>query len=219
MQYSSESAEEEWQYFCCLLLHDVSCGSSLRDRDHQTDLCLLKKSSANLSYVKCFPNKRAMLSLACDRVSGCFLCEKARKIFLFLNYHKVSVWWSQLLCQELSLRSCCFQYSSPLILCSSPLAGGSTPPGITAPAVPSIPSPIGVNGFTGLPPQANGQPAAEAVFANGIHPYPGKPDHCHAHSLLHPYQGNVCSISYFRRIIPCTRQCVLVSKTVAAFKP
>lgn len=52
--------------------------------------------------------------------------------------------------------------------------GGSTPPGITAPAVPSIPSPIGVNGFTGLPPQANGQPAAEAVFANGIHPYPGK---------------------------------------------
>jgi len=57
---------------------------------------------------------------------------------------------------------------------SSPTAGGSTPPGITAPAVPSIPSPIGVNGFTGLPPQANGQPAAEAVFANGIHPYPGK---------------------------------------------
>uniref|UniRef100_A0A8B9XR79 Uncharacterized protein n=1 Tax=Bos mutus grunniens TaxID=30521 RepID=A0A8B9XR79_BOSMU len=51
---------------------------------------------------------------------------------------------------------------------------GSTPPGITAPAVPSIPSPIGVNGFTGLPPQANGQPAAEAVFANGIHPYPAQ---------------------------------------------
>uniref|UniRef100_H2NW81 CUGBP Elav-like family member 4 n=1 Tax=Pongo abelii TaxID=9601 RepID=H2NW81_PONAB len=41
--------------------------------------------------------------------------------------------------------------------------------GITAPAVPSFPSPIG-NGF-GIPPQA-GQPAAEAVFANGIHPYP-----------------------------------------------
>uniref|UniRef100_A0A8B9I635 RRM domain-containing protein n=1 Tax=Anser brachyrhynchus TaxID=132585 RepID=A0A8B9I635_9AVES len=59
-----------------------------------------------------------------------------------------------------------------------------TPPGITAPAVPSIPSPIGVNGFTGLPPQANGQPAAEAVFANGIHPYPGKPDH---NLLLQPW--------------------------------
>lgn len=64
----------------------------------------------------------------------------------------------------------------PLFLHPSPPLepGGSTPPGITAPAVPSIPSPIGVNGFTGLPPQANGQPAAEAVFANGIHPYPGK---------------------------------------------
>uniref|UniRef100_H0X1R3 CUGBP Elav-like family member 4 n=1 Tax=Otolemur garnettii TaxID=30611 RepID=H0X1R3_OTOGA len=55
----------------------------------------------------------------------------------------------------------------------TPTSGGSTPPGIPAPAVPSIPSPIGVNGFTGLPPQANGQPAAEAVFTNGIHPYPG----------------------------------------------
>ncbi|XP_060092214.1 CUGBP Elav-like family member 4 isoform X6 [Heteronotia binoei] len=56
----------------------------------------------------------------------------------------------------------------------TPTSGGSTPPGITASAVPSIPSPIGVNGFTGLPPQANGQPAAEAVFANGIHPYPAQ---------------------------------------------
>ncbi|XP_035421877.1 CUGBP Elav-like family member 4 isoform X35 [Cygnus atratus] len=56
----------------------------------------------------------------------------------------------------------------------TPTSGLHTPPGITAPAVPSIPSPIGVNGFTGLPPQANGQPAAEAVFANGIHPYPAQ---------------------------------------------
>lgn len=73
----------------------------------------------------------------------------------------------------------------------SPLKpGGSTPPGITAPAVPSIPSPIGVNGFTGLPPQANGQPAAEAVFANGIHPYPGK--HIWFPFLLH----EPCSSSF-----------------------
>ncbi|XP_069043543.1 CUGBP Elav-like family member 4 isoform X13 [Lepisosteus oculatus] len=57
----------------------------------------------------------------------------------------------------------------------TPTSGGSTPPGITAPAVTSIPSPIGVNGFTGLPPpQANGQPPAEAVFTNGIHPYPAQ---------------------------------------------
>ncbi|KAK2827624.1 hypothetical protein Q7C36_018550 [Tachysurus vachellii] len=56
----------------------------------------------------------------------------------------------------------------------TPTSGGSTPPGITAPTVTSIPSPISVNGFTGLPPpQANGQPPTEAVFTNGIHPYPG----------------------------------------------
>ncbi|XP_046724170.1 CUGBP Elav-like family member 4 isoform X4 [Silurus meridionalis] len=57
----------------------------------------------------------------------------------------------------------------------TPTSGGSTPPGITAPTVTSIPSPITVNGFTGLPPpQANGQPPAEAVFTNGIHPYPAQ---------------------------------------------
>uniref|UniRef100_A0A8C1XMD1 CUGBP, Elav-like family member 4 n=1 Tax=Cyprinus carpio TaxID=7962 RepID=A0A8C1XMD1_CYPCA len=55
----------------------------------------------------------------------------------------------------------------------TPTSGGSTPPGITAPTVTSIPSPISVNGFTGLPPpQANGQAPAEAMFTNGIHPYP-----------------------------------------------
>ncbi|XP_063067020.1 CUGBP Elav-like family member 4 [Engraulis encrasicolus] len=55
----------------------------------------------------------------------------------------------------------------------TPTSGGSTPPGITAPTVTSIPSPISVNGFTGLPPpQVNGQPPTEAVFTNGIHPYP-----------------------------------------------
>ncbi|XP_030229715.1 CUGBP Elav-like family member 4 isoform X8 [Gadus morhua] len=55
----------------------------------------------------------------------------------------------------------------------TPTSGGSTPPGISAPTVTSIPSPISVNGFTGLTQQqANGQPPAEAVFTNGIHPYP-----------------------------------------------
>lgn len=83
-----------------------------------------------------------------------------------------------------------------LILSSSPL-GGSTPPGITAPAVPSIPSPIGVNGFTGLPPQANGQPAAEAVFANGIHPYPGMRNHAVGKlSLVSPQPRLLCVSSF-----------------------
>uniref|UniRef100_A0A674DUI6 CUGBP, Elav-like family member 4 n=1 Tax=Salmo trutta TaxID=8032 RepID=A0A674DUI6_SALTR len=57
----------------------------------------------------------------------------------------------------------------------TPTSGGSTPPGIGAPTVTSIPSPISVNGFAGMPPhQANGQPNAEAVYTNGIHPYPAQ---------------------------------------------
>ncbi|XP_036806097.1 CUGBP Elav-like family member 4 isoform X20 [Salvelinus fontinalis] len=57
----------------------------------------------------------------------------------------------------------------------TPTSGGSTPPGIGGPTVTSIPSPISVNGFNGMPPpQANGQPPAEAVYTNGIHPYPAQ---------------------------------------------
>lgn len=54
-------------------------------------------------------------------------------------------------------------------------AGTSTPPGISATAVPSIATPIGVNGFSALPPQSNGQSASEPIYTNGIHPYPGEP--------------------------------------------
>uniref|UniRef100_A0A8C7CKY3 CUGBP Elav-like family member 4 n=2 Tax=Oncorhynchus TaxID=8016 RepID=A0A8C7CKY3_ONCKI len=57
----------------------------------------------------------------------------------------------------------------------TPTSGGSTPPGIGAPTVTSIPSPISVNGFAGMPPhQTNGQPTAEAVYTNGIHSYPAQ---------------------------------------------
>lgn len=55
-----------------------------------------------------------------------------------------------------------------------PFAGTSTPPGISATAVPSIATPIGVNGFSALPPQTNGQPTSEPIYTNGIHPYPGE---------------------------------------------
>ncbi|XP_072920325.1 CUGBP Elav-like family member 4 isoform X3 [Hemitrygon akajei] len=77
--------------------------------------------------------------------------------------------------------------------------GGSTPPGITAPAVPSIPSPIGVNGFTGLPPQANGQPTAEAVFANGIHPYPGSAHEWSPEARQDVSSGPRCALLLFTR--------------------
>ncbi|XP_067829677.1 CUGBP Elav-like family member 4 isoform X2 [Heptranchias perlo] len=52
--------------------------------------------------------------------------------------------------------------------------GTSTPPGISAAAVPSIATPIGVNGFSAMPPQTNGQPTSDTIYANGIHPYPAQ---------------------------------------------
>ncbi|XP_075873064.1 CUGBP Elav-like family member 3-B, partial [Nelusetta ayraudi] len=56
----------------------------------------------------------------------------------------------------------------------TPSSGTSTPPGISATAVPSIAAPMGVNGFSALPPQSNGQPTAEPIYTNGIHPYPAQ---------------------------------------------
>ncbi|XP_071750420.1 CUGBP Elav-like family member 4 isoform X12 [Centroberyx gerrardi] len=56
----------------------------------------------------------------------------------------------------------------------TPSSGTSTPPGISATAVPSIAAPIGVNGFSALPPQSNGQPTSEPIYTNGIHPYPAQ---------------------------------------------
>uniref|UniRef100_A0A671T473 Si:dkey-205h23.2 n=1 Tax=Sinocyclocheilus anshuiensis TaxID=1608454 RepID=A0A671T473_9TELE len=55
----------------------------------------------------------------------------------------------------------------------TPSSGTSTPPGISATAVPSIAAQIGVNGFSTLHPQTNGQPSSESIYTNGIHPYPG----------------------------------------------
>ena len=71
----------------------------------------------------------------------------------------------------------------PLHLFSVCSAGASTPPGINASAVPSIAAPIGVNGFSTLPPQSNGQPNSEPIYTNGIHPYPGEPIMADLHSF------------------------------------
>lgn len=127
------------------------------------------------------PQREQLLhSLARDGANCPLHCEMVLTFIHFVIYRRPSG------VHHRSIRVCCV-WSPPVEFTILRLfffpsvhflpVGGSTPPGITAPAVPSIPSPIGVNGFTGLPPQANGQPAAEAVFANGIHPYPGKPNH------------------------------------------
>lgn len=73
-----------------------------------------------------------------------------------------------------------------LLLCpvsavfSSP--GTSTPPAIAATPVSAIPAALGVNGYSPVPTQPTGQPAPDALYPNGVHPYPGgvlcPPAHC-----------------------------------------
>uniref|UniRef100_A0A673GIX5 Si:dkey-205h23.2 n=1 Tax=Sinocyclocheilus rhinocerous TaxID=307959 RepID=A0A673GIX5_9TELE len=66
-----------------------------------------------------------------------------------------------------------FNLSGLMAAPMTPSSGTSTPPGISATAVPSIAAQIGVNGFSALHPQTNGQPSSEPIYTNGIHPYPG----------------------------------------------
>lgn len=54
---------------------------------------------------------------------------------------------------------------------SSP--GTSTPPAIAATPVSAIPAALGVNGYSPVPTQPAGQPAPDALYPNGVHPYPG----------------------------------------------
>ncbi|XP_044518679.1 CUGBP Elav-like family member 6 isoform X26 [Gracilinanus agilis] len=56
----------------------------------------------------------------------------------------------------------------------TPSSGTSTPPGISTGTVPSIAAPIGVNGFSPLTPQTNGQPTSDTLYTNGLHPYPAQ---------------------------------------------
>uniref|UniRef100_A0A8C3SEZ0 Uncharacterized protein n=1 Tax=Chelydra serpentina TaxID=8475 RepID=A0A8C3SEZ0_CHESE len=52
-------------------------------------------------------------------------------------------------------------------------AGTSTPPAIAATPVSAIPATLSVNGYSPVPTQSTGQPASEALYTNGVHPYPG----------------------------------------------
>lgn len=64
--------------------------------------------------------------------------------------------------------------SAPLLcLCRFLLPGTSTPPAIAATPVSAIPAALGVNGYSPVPTQPTGQPAPDALYPNGVHPYPG----------------------------------------------
>ncbi|KPP67103.1 CUGBP Elav-like family member 4-like, partial [Scleropages formosus] len=75
--------------------------------------------------------------------------------------------------------------------------GTSTPPGISAAAVPSIATPLGVNGFSALPPQSNGQPASEPIYTNGIHPYPAQ-----SPTVADPLQQAYAGVQHYAAAYP-----------------
>ncbi|XP_030271425.1 CUGBP Elav-like family member 4 isoform X10 [Sparus aurata] len=78
----------------------------------------------------------------------------------------------------------------------TPSSGTSTPPGISATAVPSI-APIGVNGFSALPPQSNGQPTSEPIYTNGIHPYPAQ-----SPTVTDPLQQAYAGVQHYAAAYP-----------------
>ncbi|XP_037639709.1 CUGBP Elav-like family member 3 isoform X3 [Sebastes umbrosus] len=53
----------------------------------------------------------------------------------------------------------------------TPSSGTNTPPTIAATPVPALPPPLGVNGYSSLQAQTNGQQATEALYTNGVHAY------------------------------------------------
>uniref|UniRef100_A0A8C9TLC5 Cugbp, Elav-like family member 3a n=1 Tax=Scleropages formosus TaxID=113540 RepID=A0A8C9TLC5_SCLFO len=65
----------------------------------------------------------------------------------------------------------------------TPSSGTNTPPTIAATPVPALPPPIGVNGYSPVPAPANGQPASETLYTNGVHPYQG--DTIYPFCLMH----------------------------------
>lgn len=69
-----------------------------------------------------------------------------------------------------SLHLCACLYSVAIIFS---FLGTSTPPAIAATPVSAIPAALGVNGYSPVPTQPAGQPTPDALYPNGVHPYPG----------------------------------------------
>ncbi|KAJ8335007.1 hypothetical protein SKAU_G00406460 [Synaphobranchus kaupii] len=72
---------------------------------------------------------------------------------------------------------------------SRPSSGTNTPPTMAATPVPALPPPIGVNGYSPLSTVANGQAASEALYTNGVHPYPAQSPVAALDPLQQAYAG------------------------------
>ncbi|XP_074089136.1 CUGBP Elav-like family member 6 isoform X5 [Macrotis lagotis] len=79
----------------------------------------------------------------------------------------------------------------------TPSSGTSTPPAISTGTVPSIAAPIGVNGFSPLTPQTNGQPTSDTLYTNGLHPYPAQ-----SPSVADPLQQAYAGMQHYAAAYP-----------------
>ncbi|XP_043837703.1 CUGBP Elav-like family member 6 isoform X6 [Dromiciops gliroides] len=79
----------------------------------------------------------------------------------------------------------------------TPSSGTSTPPGISSGTIPSIAAPIGVNGFSPLTPQTNGQPTSDTLYTNGLHPYPAQ-----SPSVADPLQQAYAGMQHYAAAYP-----------------
>ncbi|XP_052045417.1 CUGBP Elav-like family member 6 isoform X14 [Apodemus sylvaticus] len=69
------------------------------------------------------------------------------------------------------------QHVAAFSLVAAPLlpAAANTSPGGNGPgALPGLPAPMGVNGFSSLTSQNNGQPGSDTLYNNGLSPYPAQ---------------------------------------------
>ncbi|XP_065276176.1 CUGBP Elav-like family member 3 isoform X12 [Emys orbicularis] len=71
----------------------------------------------------------------------------------------------------------------------TPSSGTSTPPAIAATPVSAIPATLSVNGYSPVPTQTTGQPASEALYTNGVHPYPAQSPAAPVDPLQQAYAG------------------------------
>ncbi|XP_045402924.1 CUGBP Elav-like family member 3 isoform X24 [Lemur catta] len=71
----------------------------------------------------------------------------------------------------------------------TPSSGTSTPPAIAATPVSAIPAALGVNGYSPVPTQPTGQPAPDALYPNGVHPYPAQSPAAPVDALQQAYAG------------------------------
>uniref|UniRef100_G1Q0H3 CUGBP Elav-like family member 6 n=1 Tax=Myotis lucifugus TaxID=59463 RepID=G1Q0H3_MYOLU len=91
------------------------------------------------------------------------------------------------------------QHVAAFSLVATPLlpaaAAANSPPGGGPGTLPGLPAPFGVNGFSSLTPQTNGQPGPDTLYNNGLSPYPAQSPGVadplqQAYAGMHHYAGS-----------------------------